>query len=296
MAGQTIEFPNGQVHKHDRTACHPNSAGKHITSESSYREAHGAKWDVMGIKSDDLRYGERFRRNTDFRSNRPPSFATVPEMYASIVHQLRQPLTSMLADAQAAKRWLAAEPPNLIETLGSIDRIARCAHAADETLGRIRALFGQESLNKREVSIFDVMDDVMTRLIHEYPHKREIPIDWHSDEDLPNISVDPVPIQELFINLISNAIEAVEGSTITPLVKIRASVTDSNEMLVQVIDNGPGVHDTEKIFDAFMTTKDKGMGIGLAVSRSIVEAHCGRLWAENNPDGGAKFNVALPLS
>ena len=85
-------------------------------------------------------------------------------------------------------------------------------------------------------------------------------------------------------------------SRIHPLLKVRAAVTDQNEMLIQVIDNGPGVDDTETIFDAFVTTKDKGMGIGLAVSRSIVEAHDGRLWAENNPGGGATFSMALPLS
>ena len=78
--------------------------------------------------------------------------------------------------------------------------------------------------------------------------------------------------------------------------KVRAAVTDQSEMLIQVIDNGPGVYDPEKIFDAFVTTKEKGMGIGLAVSHSIVEAHGGRLWAENNPDGGATLSVVLPLS
>ena len=93
-----------------------------------------------------------------------------------------------------------------------------------------------------------------------------------------------------------NAIEALDGQPVPPLVTLRAALTDSDRMLVQVIDNGPGIHDPEQIFDAFMTTKEKGMGIGLAVSRSIVEAHGGKLWAENNKAGGATFNVALPLS
>jgi signal transduction histidine kinase len=88
----------------------------------------------------------------------------------------------------------------------------------------------------------------------------------------------------------------LEGQQEPPLVTLRATVTDSDTMLIQVIDNGPGVDDPDRIFDAFMTTKEKGMGIGLAVSRSIVEAHGGRLWAENNEPGGAIFNVALPLS
>jgi signal transduction histidine kinase len=96
--------------------------------------------------------------------------------------------------------------------------------------------------------------------------------------------------------LISNAIEAMDGSGIPPFLKVQAAVTAQSEMLIQVIDNGPGVDDTEKIFDAFVTTKESGMGIGLAVSRSIIEAHDGRLWAENNPHGGATFSIALPLS
>jgi signal transduction histidine kinase len=105
-----------------------------------------------------------------------------------------------------------------------------------------------------------------------------------------------IQIQQLFINLLSNAIEALDGSPVPPLVKLAAATSDRNELIVQVIDNGPGVIDPESIFDAFVTTKDKGMGIGLAVSRSIAEAHGGRLWAENNPDGGARFSIALPLS
>jgi len=296
MAAQTIEFPNGQSHTHNLALCRPISGAQHISQEPSFNEADRESWRVIGIEIDDHGSAEGHLRNACMKLNKSSTFATLGEMYASIVHQLRQPLTSMLANAQAAKRWLAAEPPNLMKALVSIDQIAKCAHAADETLERIRALFNQEPLDKREASAFDMMTEAVVRLLHEDPHKREIPIEWHFDENLPKVSVDPIPIQEVFINLISNAIEAMEGSSIPPLVKIRATVTDENEMLVQVIDNGPGVRDTEMIFDAFVTTKAKGMGIGLAVSRSIVEAHCGRVWAENNADGGARFNVALPLS
>jgi signal transduction histidine kinase len=124
----------------------------------------------------------------------------------------------------------------------------------------------------------------------------DVSIDWQLDEHLPTVSVDLTQIQQAFINLISNAMEALEGSQISPHIIVRASATDQDQMLIQVIDNGPGVADQEGIFDAFVTTKTNGMGIGLAVSRSIVEAHGGRLWAENNAAGGATFNVALPVS
>jgi C4-dicarboxylate-specific signal transduction histidine kinase len=226
--------------------------------------------------------------------NKSSRFATVAELSASIVHQLKQPLTSMLANAQAAKRWLAAEPPNLMEAIASIDRIARDTRAADETMDRIRALFKQVPLDKKEASVPAMMSQAL-RVVLEDPNKREVQIEWHFDENLPKVCVDPRAIQEVFINLTSNAMEAM-GNTKSPLVEVRAAVTDQNEMLVQVIDNGPGIGDTEEIFDAFLTTKENGLGIGLALSRSIAKAHGGRLWAENNPSGGAIFCLALPLT
>ena len=295
MTGKTIEFATRQGHTHKLAVCRPNSNAQHISAESSFDEAHGANWHVVGGEIDHHVCAEEHPRNSCLRLNKSSRFATVDELSASIVHQLNQPLTSMLANAQAAKRWLTAEPPNLIEAIASIDRIARNARGADETMVRIRALFKQESLDKKEASVSDIMSEAV-RLVQEDPRNREIPIDWYFDGNLPKISVDPIPIQEVFINLISNAIEAMECNQLPPLVKVRAVVTKQNEMLVQVIDNGPGVRDKEKIFDAFVTTKAKGMGIGLAVSRSIVEAHGGRLWAENDSSAGARFSVTLPLS
>jgi signal transduction histidine kinase len=220
---------------------------------------------------------------------------SVAELSASIAHELNQPLMSIIGNAQAAKKWLNAGPPNLAEVNSSIEMIIRDARMAHETMQHIRALFKQVPVVKKEATIVDTMRDAV-RLVQEDPNKREVQIDWRFDENLPKVPVDHIPIQGVFINLISNAIDAVENNRISPLIKIRASVTDQNEMLIQVIDNGPGVNDPEKIFDAFMTTKANGMGIGLAVSRSIIQAHGGRLWAENGPDGGARFNVALPLS
>jgi signal transduction histidine kinase len=106
--------------------------------------------------------------------------------------------------------------------------------------------------------------------------------------------VEQIQIQEVLINLISNGIEAMESNARPPHLIIKATFVNGSALLIEVIDNGPGLKDTQTIFDPFVTTKEKGMGIGLAVSRSIIEAHDGQLWAENNSDYGAKFSVKLP--
>ena len=252
------------------------------------------QWYGLSVDIDERKRTEDHLRDTSIKLAKASRLATVAELAGSIAHELNQPLMSILANAQAAKRWLNAAPPNVMEVNSSIERIIRDARAADETMQHIRALFKQESFDKKHVNIPDIIREVV-RIVREDPKKRDVPIEYHFEESLPAVPVDQIQIQQVLINLIVNAIEALEGQQVAPLVVLRA-VTDSNGMLIQVIDNGPGVDDPDRIFDAFMTTKEKGMGIGLAVSRSIVEAHGGRLWAEINKTGGATFNVALPLS
>jgi PAS domain S-box-containing protein len=253
------------------------------------------QWYGLSIDIDERKRAEDHLRDTRMKLSRASRIATVAELSASIAHELNQPLMAVLGNAQAAKRWLAANPPNLTETNTSIERVLRAICSADETMQHIRALFKRESFEKTEANVPDMIREAV-RLAHEDPKKRAVLIDCDFDGHLPTVSVDQIQIQQVLCNLILNAIEAMEGSRIHPLLKVRAGVTDQNEMLIQVIDNGPGVDNTETIFDAFVTTKDRGMGIGLAVSRSIVEAHNGRLWSENNPGGGATFSMALPLS
>jgi PAS domain S-box-containing protein len=252
------------------------------------------QWYGLSIDIDERRRAEDHLRDTRIKLAKASRLATVAELAGSIAHELNQPLMSILANAQAAKRWLNAAPPNVTEVNSSIERVIRDARAADETMQHIRALFKQESFDKKDVNIPDILREVV-RVVQEDPKKRDVPIECRFEESLPVVHVDQIQILQVFINLIVNAIEALEGRHATPLIALRA-VADSNGMLIQVIDNGPGVDDPDRIFDAFMTTKENGMGIGLAVSRTIVEAHGGQLWAENNETGGATFNVALPLS
>jgi hypothetical protein len=269
----------------------------HHSMGEPLRDPHGKiiQWYGLAIDIDERKRAEDHLRDTRIKLSRASRIATVAELSASIAHELNQPLMAVLGNAQAAKRWLAANPPNLTETNASIERILRDIRSADETMQHIRALFKSEPYEKSDESVLDIIRESL-RFVYEDPNKREVRIDWSIEGSLPPICVDRIQTQQVFINLISNAIEATEASAITAKILLRTFVTQEHEVIVRVIDNGTGLEDTEKIFDAFMTTKEKGMGIGLAVSRSIVEAHGGRLWAENNPDGGATFSVALPVS
>jgi PAS domain S-box-containing protein len=269
----------------------------HHSMGEPLRDSHGKiiQWYGLTVDIDDRKQAEDHLRDTGIKLAKASRLATVAELAASIAHELNQPLTSILANAQAAKRWLNGTQSNMAEVNSSIERVIRDARAADETMQHIRALFKQEPFVKKDVRIPDILNEVV-RIVQEDPKRRAVPVECHSEESLPAVPVDQIQIQQVFINLIVNAIEALAGQQAPPLVTLRAAVADSDRMLIQVIDNGPGVDDPDRIFDAFMTTKEKGMGIGLAVSRSIVEAHGGRLWAENNKPGGATFNVALPLS
>jgi signal transduction histidine kinase len=133
------------------------------------------------------------------------------------------------------------------------------------------------------------------RLLREDESRRSADIEFDLPDGLPPVFVDQIQIQQVLLNLITNGIEATENSGRTPRILIAASPVDDRSILLEVIDNGSGIVDDDSIFDAFVTTKCKGMGIGLAVSRSIIEAHEGRLTAFNNEGYGATFGVVLPV-
>jgi PAS domain S-box-containing protein len=252
------------------------------------------QWYGVSIDIDDRKKAEDHLRETRAKLNKASRIAMVAELSASIAHELNQPLTSVLANAQASRRWLTATPPNLEEVAASLERVVRDARSADQTMQNIRALFRRESFDRKEARV-PVMVSEAVRLVQEDANKRAVSVHCIFEKDLPPVFVDPILIQEIFINLISNAIEAMDNNPREPKITIRATTYNDTEMAIEVIDNGSGVDDPEKIFDAFVTTKKEGMGIGLAVSRSIAEAHEGQLSAANNPEAGATFTLRIPL-
>ena len=251
------------------------------------------QWFGVAIDIDERKRAEDHLRETRVKLARASRIATVAELSGSIAHELNQPLTAVIANAQAARRWLSNSPANSSEAMTSIERVVRAGCVADERMKRIRALFKQQPVRKKHAWPSQIIREAI-RFVQEDGKRDEIPIDVQIAGELPPILVEKIQIQEVLINLISNGIEAMEDNARPPHLIIRATVVNESELLTEVIDNGPGLKDTESIFDAFVTTKENGMGIGLAVSRSIIEAHNGQLWAENNPDYGAKFSVKLP--
>jgi len=219
------------------------------------------------------------------------------EISASIAHEINQPLTSVLANAQACSRWLGTAPPNIEEAVTSVGRIVRDARAADAIMRNIRSLFKRQPTLKASCNIVGLIQDAVS-LIREDVNRRFTPIEFEFEEPVLIVLAERYQIQQMIINLIGNAIEAMQGSDRSPLLRICVKRADDGRVLTEFIDNGCGlpVQDVDNIFDAFVTTKENGMGIGLAISRSIVEAHDGQLWAENNPEFGAKFSLLLKAS
>jgi PAS domain S-box-containing protein len=269
----------------------------HQARGEALRDGEGSivQWYGISVDIDEQRRAEDHLRELRAKLARASRIAAVAELSASIAHELNQPLTSVMANAQAASRWLSISPPNTSEAVTSIERVVRDGRAADARMQQIRALFTNDPVEKKGARVSDMISEAI-RLIREDSSKAEVTIDCRIDDDLPQVLVDTAQVQEVLINLVSNAIEAMTNNVRPPYLTIMAHLGDDREVLIKLIDNGPGLDETEKIFDAFVTTKQKGMGIGLAISRSIIEAHGGKLWAENNPEFGAKFTIKLPTA
>jgi PAS domain S-box-containing protein len=260
------------------------------------RDADGniVQWYGLCLDIDEPKRAEDRLKQAQTELARATQIATVAELSASIAHELNQPLTSVIANAQACKRWLAASPPNLSEARASVESVVRDARSADETMLSIRALFKRQTFQKRERNVKDMVLEAV-RLLREDETRRTADIDLDLPDGLPAVFVDQIQIQQVLLNLITNGIEAAENTGRAPRILIAASPFDNQSVLLEVIDNGSGIVGGDSIFDAFVTTKSKGMGIGLAVSRSIIEAHEGRLAASNNEGYGATFSVVLPV-
>jgi len=221
---------------------------------------------------------------------------TLGELTASIAHEVNQPLAAIVADANASLHWLAASPPDLGSVREALDAIVKDGHRASEVIQRIRQLATKTSPQKARLDMNDVIRDVVP-LIGSEMRSHEVSLRIDLAPALPPVLADRVQLQQVLINLVMNGIEtmaSIDGRS-RELV-IRSQPGDDDHVVVAVQDAGVGIdaQKTDQLFSAFYTTKPDGMGMGLSISRSIIEAHGGRLWATPNPDHGATFHFALP--
>jgi signal transduction histidine kinase len=222
---------------------------------------------------------------------------TLGELTTSIAHEVSQPLGAMVASAGASARWLAADPPAIAEARSGLDNIVADGKRAREVIARIRAL------TKRQAPRMDVLDlnreirEVLA-LTEQELRSHDVVLETKLDSTLPQVRGDRVQLQQVLLNFIMNAMEAMSPVNNRPRELTIVSTQDTSGAAVDVRDSGIGLdHDrAERVFDAFYTTKPEGLGIGLSISRSIIDAHGGRLWASPNQPHGAVFGFWLPAA
>jgi PAS domain S-box-containing protein len=220
---------------------------------------------------------------------------TMGELAASIAHEVNQPLAGIVTNGNASLRWLAGDSPNLAEAREAIRRIIRDGNRAGDVVSRMRALFKKARTAKERLDINEAIEEVVI-LTQSEVRRNKVALRMELGADLPPVTGDRVQLQQVVVNLILNAIEAMSTAEDRERdLVIRTQRGEGDEVRVAVKDSGIGLDpkNVERIFDAFHTTKPGGLGMGLSISRSIVENHGGRLWAVSNDGPGATFQFTL---
>jgi PAS domain S-box-containing protein len=222
--------------------------------------------------------------------------ATIGQLTASIAHEVRQPIAATATNAAAALRWLGAQPPNLEEARQALDRIVNNAMRAGDIIERIRDLIQKAPPGKDGVDINEAIGEVI-ELTRGEAVNTGVSVQTQLAVGLPLIHGDRVQLQQVSLNLIINAIEAIGGGADAPReLLISTEAAEPGGVLVSVRDSGPGLAPAalEHLFEAFYTTKPSGLGLGLSICQSIIEAHGGRLWVSANVPRGAIFHFTVP--
>lgn len=259
------------------------------------RDQSGAivQWYAISIDIDGEVRAQEELRLAQASLARASQAASLAELSASIAHEVNQPLAAIVANSSACHRWLSAEPPNLERAKITAERIIRDANSAAEVVSRIRALFRQSVEPRNRTKLGSIIAEARN-LMAEEAARRRVRMDIDVESDLPLVALDRVHIQQVLVNLIRNGMDAMDTVTGDRVLEVRVRRI-GDAVQTEISDRGGGIEFPDNIFEPFFTTKGNGMGMGLAISRSIVESHGGRLWAEKNEPLGAKFVFTLPI-
>ncbi len=222
---------------------------------------------------------------------------TLGELTASIAHEVNQPLAAVVSNAEACLRWLGRETPNLEAARRSAEWIISDGNRASGVMQRVRALAKKSTIERVPLNINDLVRETVALVQHELI-SHQVLLRTELASNLPMVEADRVQLQQVIINLVMNGIEAMQpvADRLRELV-IRSLRDEAPQVLVSVADCGVGIsaENADRLFNAFFTTKPSGMGMGLSICRSIVEAHGGRLWSTGNLPHGATFHFNLPV-
>ncbi|MGB9042794.1 MAG: ABC transporter substrate binding protein, partial [Pseudolabrys sp.] len=244
------------------------------------------------------RYAEADSRSALAKFADMNRIATAGELTASIAHEIKQPLAAMVTNANAGLRWLAKETPDLDETRKAMTNVVSDGHRASGIIGSVQAMFKQDSQVKTTVDLNNVIQDVLG-LVRGELQTQGIFVQSRLTRPLPLILGNKGQLQQVVLNLVRNAADAMDSvSRRARVLTIKTAIHGSDGVLLSVEDSGTGIaaKDIDRIFESFFTTKSQGMGMGLSICRSIIEAHNGRLWASPGVDHGSVFNIVLPAA
>jgi C4-dicarboxylate-specific signal transduction histidine kinase len=222
---------------------------------------------------------------------------TIGELTASIAHEVNQPLAAIVANADACVAWLALETPNLVEARAAAARAIKGATRASEVITRIRSLINKAAPERAHVQLNRIVEETVV-LAERQAQRNEVAIEIELMPNLPAVQGDRIQLQQVILNLMMNGIEAMSGTGgRTRTLRIQSRVHDAGQVCISVEDSGVGVDADAlpRLFEPFFTTRAQGIGMGLSISRSIIEAHGGRIWVESVPNQGSTFQFTLPV-
>ncbi len=245
-------------------------------------------------RTKELRQANETLREREAELTHVTRVMTIGELTASIAHEVNQPLAAIVTNGNACLRWLAGATPNLSEGRQAVERIIKDSYRASAVIARIRSLVKKTPPRNDWVDLNEVIDEVLA-LAQNEARRHRVSLNRQLKQDLPSVRGDRVQLQQVVLNLIVNGLEAIARSKNGARELSISSDVDQEHVIIAVRDSGEGLDSAnlERVFDAFYTTKPEGMGMGLAISRTIIESHGGRLWATTNSPKGAVFQFRL---
>jgi signal transduction histidine kinase len=253
------------------------------------------RWYTLVTDVEDRKNAEEALRRTQARLSQATQLATIGELAAAIAHEVNQPLSAVVANGHACLRWLLADPPNLAKAREAAERIVRDGKDAGEVVRRVRALFKRTAGENVPLDLNEVIGEVL-HVLRGDAARRLIIVETDLDKSLPPVVGDRIQLQQVLLNLVLNGIEAMDTVVDRPKnLFIRSGRESADAVVVEIRDHGVGMESPEKAFEAFFTTKENGMGMGLAICRSIIDAHHGRLWVASGEGPGATVCFTIPV-